>query len=80
MVNLGAGNPFGRCHILSPDQLIVFAFSSTYSLLSLIVFPCTNAVLIIGLFLGPGWIAASPCSSPSVWLWSWPHASSNPGC
>jgi len=39
MVILGAGNISGHCHILSPDQLIVFAFSSTYSLLSLIMFP-----------------------------------------
>jgi hypothetical protein len=50
MVILGAGCTSGHCHILSPDQLIVFAFSSTYSLLSLIVFP-VRAVLIIGLKL-----------------------------
>jgi hypothetical protein len=34
MVILGAGVVFGHCHIMSPDQLIVFAHSSTYSLLS----------------------------------------------
>jgi len=39
MVILGAGHISGHCHILSPDQLIVFAFSSTSSLLSLIMFP-----------------------------------------
>jgi len=39
LVILGAANIFGHCHILSPDQLIVFAFSSTYSLLILIMFP-----------------------------------------
>jgi len=39
MVILGAGTIFGHCHILSPDQLIVFAFSSTYLVLILIMFP-----------------------------------------
>jgi hypothetical protein len=39
LVILGAASIFGHCHILSPDQLIVFAFSSTYSLLILIMFP-----------------------------------------
>jgi hypothetical protein len=79
MVILGAGNISGHCHILSPDQLIVFAFSSTYSLLSLNMFPVLAQYDLLVYFLGLGWIAALTCYSTRDWPWGWPHASSTLG-
>jgi hypothetical protein len=61
MVILGAGMVFGHFHILSPDQLIVFAHSSTFSLLlvlSLNMFPVLAQYDLLVYFFGPGWIAA----------------------